>query len=221
MLVFAKQVRSHGESSLLLSKARIYHVDDAINCDGSFCNVGGNDHLPSRWSSREARTRGWFKDLLLLHWRQGGIKRYSYLRCQRCLTQHPYQLRWMDGGLSFFENSEILNWGTSSPFSGKRELSFLNCPWCPNHTESNSHNWIWIFSTSHCSRFASWIILDLPSSLPIKPKINPIICISAPKTLSYQRSNMLVTPRSGKLAQSPLRQLETVRCHLRARSCES
>ena len=97
-------------SSLLLGKARIYHVDDAINCDGSFCNVGGNYHLPavsqqttgshlkvhgsppgspptsnfnnfgpSRWSSREARPRCWFKDLLLLHWRQGGIKRYSDL----------------------------------------------------------------------------------------------------------------------------------------------
>lgn len=139
------------------------------------------------------------------------VENQSTARPTTPLTQHP--LCWDKKRMmvdSVVENSrKFLNWGTSSPFSGKRELSFLNCPWCPNHTESNSHQLNLDLFNFSLLKICIMNHPDLPSSLPIKPKINPhYLYISTQTNPSYQRSNMLKNAQERQacsISSSPVR----------------
>jgi len=55
-----------GVVDLLLEESRVDDVDDSVDGEGGFGDVGGDDDLPSWSSSGDGRWRCWVEDSLLL-----------------------------------------------------------------------------------------------------------------------------------------------------------
>ena len=59
---------------LLFRETRVYHIDDPINRERSFCNISADNHLAAGRPTRSARRWCILKDVLLLARRQRGVE---------------------------------------------------------------------------------------------------------------------------------------------------
>mmetsp|Transcript_15732 Transcript_15732/g.52661 ORF Transcript_15732/g.52661 Transcript_15732/m.52661 type:complete len:620 (+) Transcript_15732:595-2454(+) len=64
-----------GVVHLLFAESGIDHIDDSINCQGCFCNVGRNHDFPSSWSSRKLWWWSRIENFLLFVRWESGVKR--------------------------------------------------------------------------------------------------------------------------------------------------